>query len=180
MQKCWQNLLLGKKECWSSGRNLAEWVNQNPDHWTFSGFVLKQGLAWKWSRKMKYTMVPGIRQRSNKGKKELLIERYSFSFHVLLASLSVLECSQQPAARLGSIIKFKLWGRFEAPVNKGHLGIYYHSGRAKPFRSVFQVPKEHNFFFLEGERFIKVQQMGSVEWLPFNTLHGYWFQKSDF
>lgn len=70
----------------------------------------------------------------------------------------------QPAAIVGSIINFKLQGCFEAQENKGqHLGIYYHSGRAKPFRSIFQVPKEHDFFFSEGERFIRVQQMGSVE-----------------
>lgn len=69
----------------------------------------------------------------------------------------------QPAAIVGSIINFKLRVNFEAQENKaGHLGIYYHSGRAKPFRSIFQVSKEYDLFFLEGERFIRVQQMGSM------------------
>lgn len=67
---------------------------------------------------MKSSMVPGIALRSNKEKKKLLTERYSFRFYVLLAGKSVLV--RRTAAVVGSVINFKLMVNFETPENKAH------------------------------------------------------------
>lgn len=55
--------------------------------------------------------------------------------------------------------RFKPIEDLEAQENKAHgFGIYYHSGRAKPFRFILQVPKEQGVFF-SGESFLNVHQM---------------------
>lgn len=76
--------------------------------------------------------MPGIAMRSNKGKKEVLTERY---FYVCLAGKSILEHRTAPIVR--SVINFKLMVNFEAQENEAHdFGIYKHSGTAKPFKYI--------------------------------------------
>ena len=114
-----------------------------------TNLVQKQVLAWKWSRKLKYSVVPGITTGSNKGEKELQTDRY------YSCALS------KTAAIVWSIIHCKLMVSSEAQENEARaFGIYDHSGRAKSSRSSPQLPKEHDVFF-SGESFIRVHQMRS-------------------
>lgn len=74
----------------------------------------------------------GIAMRSNKGKQEVLTERY---LYVCLEGKSILE--HRTAAIVGSVINFKLMVNFEAQEKEAHdFGIYEHAGRAKPFRCI--------------------------------------------
>lgn len=81
-------------------------------------------------------------------------------------SPSVFVCSEQenPSQRtgiVGSVINFKLIVYCEAQKNKPcGFRAYYHSGRARPFRFILQVPKQSDAFFL-GESFISGHQVES-------------------